>query len=533
MSLNYLLDRIYKGLNKKIICLLALLCLVPLFLPGCAGNAESITDNAVSAYPDIDKYIEQIQKKENIPGIAIVVIQGGDMIYCNAYGVSSVDSNQPLTTDTLFDLASLTKSFTALGVLLLEDSGLIDIDEPLQKYLPDFRIADPRGADITVRQLLNQTSGIPSIFSEILIFNNSYEDMLASLGTLRLNNTPGSAFEYADLNYCLLGALIEKVSGMTYEEYMDINVFKPLGMNHTTVDPDKAQELGKADGHQPMYGNVVVRNIPSMKSARAAGWVMSCAEDMGKWLLVNLNNGVLNGVQVIPAEDIGEMHSMSILYEDNNEQMAYGMGWSISYATDILYHFHCGDTPNFTSDMLLLPEYDSGIAVLVNGQVSNVSHNIATGIADLLLGLNLTSINVPWWAHWKALDTLATGILFSVIGLFIVWIMYLWWLFRQFQLGKRCFFRAHNAGPCPPIWQIVLYSIPLVIFSMILAAGNIILNTLYGYNSLEAMALFGMGAPPGLYLSAILSIVIIVMWVLVLVFVGLCIRQTKKPVNTQ
>lgn len=533
MSLNYLLNRTYKGLNKKILCLLALLCLIPLFLPGCAGNAESLTGNSLNAYPDIDNYVKHILEKENIPGVAVVIVQDSEVIFCSAYGVTSVDSEQPLTTATLFDLASLTKSFTALAVLLMEDSGLINIDEPLQTYLPDFQITDPRGADITVRQLLNQTSGIPSIFSEILIFNNSYKDMLASLDTLRLNNTPGSAFEYADLNYCLLGALIENVSGMTYEEYMDVNIFKPLGMNHTTVDPDKARELGKADGHQPMYGKVVARNIPSMKSARAAGWVMSCAEDMGKWLLVNMNDGVLNGVQVVPAEDIEEMHSMAILYEDNNEQMAYGMGWSISYTTDILYHFHCGDTPNFTGDMLLLPGYNTGIAVLVNGQVSNVSHNIATGIVDLILGLNLSSINVPWWAHWKALDTLAIGTLFSVIGLFIVWVLYLLWLLRQFRTGKRCFFWASNAGPCPPVWQIVLYSIPLVIFSMIFAAGNIVLNTLYGYNSMEALSLFGMGAPPGLYLSGILSIVIIVMWVLLLVFVGLCIRQTKKPANTR
>jgi CubicO group peptidase (beta-lactamase class C family) len=531
MSLNYLFNRTYKGLKKKIICLFALLCLATLFLPACAGSAESLSDKSRSAYPDIDNYIEHILEKEDIPGVSVVVVQDGEVIFCSAYGVSSVDSNQPLTTATLFDLASLTKSFTALAVLLLEDSGLINIDEPLQKYLPAFQIADSRGADITVRQLLNQTSGIPSIFSEILIFNDSYEDMLASLGTLRLNNAPGSTFEYADLNYCLLGALIESVSGMSYEEYMEVNVFTPIGMNNTTVDPDKAQELGKADGHQPMYGKVVARNIPSMKSARAAGWVMSCAEDMGKWLLVNLNNGILNEEQVIPAEDIEELHSMAILYEDNGEQMSYGMGWSISYTTDILYHFHCGDTPNFTGDMLLLPDYNTGIAVLVNGQVSNVSHNIATEIADLLLGLNLTSINVPWWAHWKALDTLAIGILFSVIGLFIIWILYLLWLLKQFRTGKRCFFWATNAGSCPPVWQIVLYSIPLVIVSMIFAAGNIVLNTLYGYNSMEALALFGMGAPPGLYLSAILSIVIILVWVLLLVFVGLCIRQTKKTVS--
>ncbi len=528
MSLKYLFNRISGRLNEKTTRLFTVICLIPLFFSACAGAAESQTGRTIGSYADIDKYIAGVQEKEDIPGIAIAVVQGGEVIYCNAYGVASAENNEPLTTATLFDLASLTKSFTALAVLLLEESGLIDIDEPLQKYLPAFQIADSRGADITVRHLLNQTSGIPGIFSEILIFNDSYEEMLSSLGNLRLSNEPGTLFEYADLNYCLLGALIENVSGMTYEEYMDYAVFTPLGMNHTTVDPEKAEILGKADGHQPMYGKVVARNIPAMKSARAAGWVMSCAEDMGKWLLLNLNKGVLDGEQVIPAEDIEEIHSISILYEDNNEQMAYGMGWSISYTGDILYHFHCGDTPNFTGDMLLLPDYDTGIAVLVNGQVSNVSHNIATEIANILLGLKLTSINVPWWAHWKALDTLATGILFSVIGLFIILGMYIWWLVRQARSRKRCFFWSAASGPCPPAWQIVLYSLPLVIFSMIFTAGNVVLNTLYGYNIFEALALFRMGAPPGLYLSAILSIVILTLWVVLLILVGLFIRQTKK-----
>lgn len=528
MFLKYLFDRMSEGLNKKRTCLYAYICFIALCFSSCAGAGESVATEIADSYPDIDKYIGQIQKKENIPGIAVVAVQNGEIFLCNTYGVASVDSKEPLTTATLFDLASLTKSFTALAVLLLEDAGLIDIDRPLQTYLPTFQIADAKGADITIRHLLNQTSGIPGTFSEILIFNDSYEEMIASLENLRLITEPGSAFQYADLNYCLLGALIEKVSGMTYEDYMDYAVFTPLGMHHTTVDPDRAEMLGKADGHQPMYGKVVARNIPAMKSARAAGWVMSCAGDMGKWLLVNLNKGVLDGIQVIPADDIEQLHSMAILYEDNNEQMAYGMGWSISYTTDILYHFHCGDTPNFTGDMLLLPDYNTGIAVLVNGQVSNVSHSIATEIANMLLGLNLSSINVPWWAHWKALDTLATGILFSVIGLFIILGMYLWWLIRQFRTGKRCFFWSHKAGSSPPAWQVVLYSIPLVIFSMVFAAGNVLLNTLYGYNIFEALSLFGMGAPPGLYISGILSIIILTIWVVLLVLVGLFIRQTRK-----
>jgi CubicO group peptidase (beta-lactamase class C family) len=459
MSFKYLFNRISEGLNKKIISLFAFVCLISLFFTSCAGAGESVATDTTNSYPDIDKYIERLRQKENIPGIAVVIVQNGEILLCNSYYVLPVSMITHADYYHSFRPGIAHQVVYGMAVLTLEDAGLLDIDQPLQKYLPAFQIADSRGADITVRQVLNQTSGIPGIFSEILIFNDSYEEMLAALGNLRLNNQPGTAFEYADLNYCLLGALIENVSGMTYEEYMDYAVFTPLGMNYTTVDPEKAEFLGKADGHQPMYGKVVARNIPAMKSARAAGWVMSCAEDMGKWLLVNLNKGILDGKQVFPADDINQLHAMAILYEDNGEQMAYGMGWSISYTTDLLYHFHCGDTPNFTGDMLLLPDYNIGIAVLVNGQVSNVSHNIATEVANILLGLKLTSINVPWWAHWKALDTLATGILFSVIGLTIIMGMYLWWLFAQVRsgnavssgrlhqahsrrLGKSCFIRC-------------------------------------------------------------------------------------------
>jgi CubicO group peptidase (beta-lactamase class C family) len=531
MPLNILSNRLHQVMNKNKLCfsICTAICLMSLILPGCSSDSNSKTARAYTANSGIDECIEQIREEENIPGISIVIIQGDEIIYCQAYGVTNIDSKTPMTTDTLFDLASLSKSFTALATLLLEDSGLIDIDDPVQKYLPDFQIADPRGAQITVRHLLNQTSGIPGTFSEILIFNDSYEGMLASLENLRLSNDPGAVFQYADLNYCLLGAIIERVSETTYEEYMDTNIFTPLGMNHTTVDPEKAAELGKTDGHQPMYGEVVVRNVPSFKSARAAGWVMSCAEDMGKWLLINLNNGVLNGEQVIPADDIEELHTIAILYVDNGEEMGYGMGWSITCNTEPLYHFHCGDTPNFTSDMLLLPDYDTGIAVLVNGQVSNVSHSIATRAADILLGLDLESINVPWWAHWKALDTMATIILFSIIGLFILWIMYVWWLWSRFSSRKRCFFWSRAAGPLPPAWQIILYSTPIAVIIMIGTAGNVVLETLYGYNIFEALTLFRHGAPPGLYLSGILSIVIVLLWVCLLALVGLITRHTRTP----
>jgi hypothetical protein len=178
--------------------------------------------------------------------------------------------------------------------------------------------------------------------------------------------------------------------------------------------------------------------------------------------------------------------------------------------------------------MLLLPDYNTGIVVLVNGQVSTNNHDIATKIANTLLGLDLDSMNVPWWAHWKALDTLATGILFPITVLFIGMIIYLVWLLKQLWAGKRCFFWSRMARNSSPIWQIVLYPLPMALFLIIFAAGNIVLHALYGYNVFVAFGLFRMGAPPGLYLSGILSIAILISWALLLVLVVSFTRRTKQ-----
>jgi len=279
--------------------LLIMVCLSTIAFIGC-GNTAALAIKSVSSqetsvsYPEVDDYIEQQMMDEDIPGLAVVVVQGDEIIYLKGFGITSLKNPSPVTPQTIFDLASISKSFTALGVLLLRDDGLIDLDTPVQQYLPDFQINDPRASEITVRQLLNQTSGLPGAFSEPLVFHqgdDAMEKMIAALSQVRLNQPPGLSFEYADINYCLLGALIERVTGTTFEEYMKQKIFVPLGMAHTTLYPDEADERGRADGHQAMYGQIVARNMPIYRSALPAGWVMSSAEDMGKWLIIHLNDG--------------------------------------------------------------------------------------------------------------------------------------------------------------------------------------------------------------------------------------------------
>ena len=164
------------------------------------------------------------------------------------------------------------------------------------------------------------------------------------------NREPGTSFEYTNLNYSLLGAIIEEVTGMSFEEYMEKRVFNPLMMTSTTLDPLKAESLERAHGHQLFFGNIVTRDIPMFRSAKPAGWVMSNTDDMSKWLLVNVNNGKLDGEQVIPVGLIKEMHTPEKIFTQNGSEAAYNMGWFIDENTEEFpVVWHGGDTLNFLS----------------------------------------------------------------------------------------------------------------------------------------------------------------------------------------
>ncbi|HEX79046.1 MAG TPA: beta-lactamase family protein [Dehalococcoidia bacterium] len=519
-----------------IFLLAILLCLSSLSFIGCKRTVDyeiQITSSPETAttYPEIDEYITRQMADEDVPGLAVVVVQGDEIIYLKGFGVTSLNNPSPVTPRTIFDLASISKSFTALGVLLLRDKGLIDLDTPVQQYLTDFQLDDPRAADITVRQLLNQTSGLPGNFSAPLIFQHGedeFKEVISAINHIKLNRDPGSSFEYADVNYCLLGALIEQVTGTTFEDYMQHSIFKPLGMDNTTLYPEEAAGLDRADGHQPMYGHVIARNMEIYRSALPAGWVMSSAEDMGIWLIAHLNCGCTDKGQIIPEADIEECHNVAVTFVENGSETGYGMGWLISCGgSDVSLIWHGGDTPNFTTDMILLPDYDMGMAVLVNSQASTIGHSIAPGIANLLLGLELEPMVVPWWAHWKTIDTIATAALVFVYMLLIGLAYYIWRIWQQFHTGERRFVKSPFAVNTIPSWQLMLYSAPLVLLILIFISCYLVVNTLYGYNFFEVLVMFHIAAPPGVYITGITVLILVPIWALLLAFVGLFTRSSK------
>jgi hypothetical protein len=201
------------------------------------------------------------------------------------------------------------------------------------------------------------------------------------------------------------------------------------------------------------------------------------------------------------------------------------MGWFVDYGPDdVLLIWHGGDTPNFMTDMLLLPDHQFGVVVLANSQTSTIGHSIGPGVANLILGLELEPSTVPWWAHWKTIDTIATaGLVFSSL-LLLALAGYSWRLWRQFRAKKRYLLGSSPVGRMLPVWQVALYTTPLVLLVMFATAGFLVVQALYGYNLYEVLILFRAAAPPGVWLSGVVLIIVVSLWVVLLATVALFTR---------
>jgi len=203
------------------------------------------------AYDAIDSYIEEQMQRLNIPGVSMAIVEGDQIVHLRGFGRARPNGEAP-SPQTPFFIGSTTKSFTALAVMQLVEAGKVDLDAPLKHYLPWFRVADPQAsAQITVRHLLNQTSGLPLSpgWQSLADFDDSpdaTERQARALSTLLLERQPGSAFEYSNVNYNLLGLVVEAASGESYADYIKTHIFDPLKMSHSYTSQEVALQDGLA-----------------------------------------------------------------------------------------------------------------------------------------------------------------------------------------------------------------------------------------------------------------------------------------------
>lgn len=355
------------------------------------STSKSVNDTSDNA---IDAYVKAQMQRLHIPGASLAIIEGDKIVHLRGLGKARPHGETP-TPHTPFFIGSITKSITALAVMQLVEAGKVELDAPVQRYLPWFRVADPQvSAQMTVRHLLNQTSGMPFLASEIALANfddrpDAIERQVRALSTLKISRPVGSEVEYSNFNYNILGLIVERVSGESYAGYIQHHIFDPLEMRHSYTRKADAQKDGLAVGYRQWFSLpfpapnwlVPLGSLPS-------GQLISCAEDMAHYLIAHLNGGRYGDRQILSRAGIEEMHrGVKELKMGELSGGFYGMGWFDTRIGCTRIVSHGGNTPDFSAYMALLPEHKRGVILLLNADpygLPFVTDEVGAGMAVLL-----------------------------------------------------------------------------------------------------------------------------------------------------
>ena len=372
------------------IFIISLICLAT-----STGGASPLPASDLD-FAAIDKFIESEMQAQRIPGLAVGIVKGDQIVYLKGYGIAD-PSGRAVTPQTPFIIGSLSKSFTALAVMQLVEAGKIELDAPVQRYLPWFRVADEKAsAQITVRHLLYQTSGLSTKTGRSFqgsgdTGDSALEQAVRKLSTAELTEPVGAIHQYSTIHYSVLGLIVQTVSGQSYESYIQQHIFNPLSMEHSFTSQEEAQPQGLATGYHYAFGLPMAVDLPYNRGLLPAGYLISSAEDMSHYLIAQLNDGNYTNAALLSPEGIATMHRTAVPTSETDT--FYGMGWFVGPINGTPAVYHQGETFNFHANMILLPDSQSGIVVLINGENSmdllfgsaRIA-GISKGVASLLSG---------------------------------------------------------------------------------------------------------------------------------------------------
>lgn len=301
----------------------------------------------------LDAYISGQMEKHGIRGISIAVTSKTEIVYLKGYGTAG--NERAMTPQTPMYIGSQSKSFTGLAIAQLIEQGKVKLDEPVRTYIPWFKVADEQASKkITIRHLLYHTSGLSEAgFTVILLDDATNEVAVRALASAELTAPVGTTFQYFNVGYDVLAVVIQNVSGMTYEKYIQKNIFDPLEMTHTYTDPELARANGLSQGYSRFFGFVVPQAQPHRRFEVSAGYIISTAEDMAHYAIAMNNDGVYNGRRVLSSQGMDRLFA---------PVQGYGMGWFVS--PDHVNHGGANET--FKTFVDLYPQQEVGIVLLIN-----------------------------------------------------------------------------------------------------------------------------------------------------------------------
>ncbi len=378
-------------MRRAVITLTCVLCAAFLMVP---DSRAAQRDSYAKALKQLDRYIPEVMAEWQVPGLAISIIKDGRLIYAKGFGFRDVAGQKEVTPRTLFAIGSCTKAFTAATMGILVDEGEVDWDECVTTYLPRFKLKDDFAtARMTPRDLLCHRSGLPR--HDLMWYNSSAtrEELFSRLRYLEPSQDFRTHYQYQNLMFMTAGYLVEQVSGMTWEKFIESQIFYPLGMTDSNFSvEDSKQAPDHALPYELKDKEVTAVPFRNIDTIGPAGSINSHVTDMANWVLLNLSKGKFGEQAIVSEASLRETHSPQMisgrsLRYDETFYSLYGMGWGMtSYRGHVLLS-HGGGIDGFSALVSLMPRDGMGLVVLTNLGGNPAPQAVMYQVYDRLLEL--------------------------------------------------------------------------------------------------------------------------------------------------
>jgi CubicO group peptidase (beta-lactamase class C family) len=395
-------------MNKKPSRIRVIGVFIALVLTALSPAAEQVRTQTPASVlpPGFDALVARAMKTFEVPGMAIAVVKDGQVVLAKGYGVRRLGEPTPVDARTLFGIASNTKAFTATALGLLVEEGKIEWDGPVVRYLPWFQMWDPYVTrEMTVRDLLVHRSGLGLGAGDLLLFPEttySRREILRRLRFVPLARSFRSAYAYDNILYLAAGEVIEAMSGVTWEDFISERILKRAGMASSRPRHSAdAASMNVAIPHAPLETGVTPQPIDENDNMNPAGGIISCAEDMAKWMLVHLNEGKLpDGTRLFSARTEWELTSLvtpipvtapaaELLVQRANFR-GYALGFNVNDYRGRKLVSHTGGLTGYVSRLVLVPELELGIAILTNQESGEAYSSVIYAVLDQVMGAGPT-----------------------------------------------------------------------------------------------------------------------------------------------
>jgi CubicO group peptidase (beta-lactamase class C family) len=358
----------------------------------------------------LDQYIERAMRDWEVPGLALAVVRGDSVILARGYGVRALGSPGRVDEHTLFAVASTTKAFTTAALGMLVDEGRVRWDDPVIRHLPWFRVQDPYVTrELTVRDLLTHRAGVSRSDNLWLAGPFEREEVLRRARYLPSTSGFRAGYGYHNIMYVAAGEVVAAAAGMSWDDFVEQRIFRPLGMSRTTTRTATAARAANVSApHVKAEGNVLASTLRNYDNIGGAGAIFSSVDDMAQWLRLQLNGGSFGGKVMLQPATLEELHTPQLvvrldsvsrrLFPDTHFQ-AYGLGWLLQDYHGLRLVHHSGWLNWTRTQIMLIPDRKLGVVVIANLNDSNLQLALAYRVLDGLLSLKPRD----WSAEYLAL----------------------------------------------------------------------------------------------------------------------------------